>query len=263
MRTPSAGAARKGASVKVFARPKAKRPVLVCGLPGSGLVGKLAADHLVRELKAKKVAEFTEESFPPQVNVSEEGIATTMKGQLFHARTGGAHDLLIFTADAQPGTSEGEYRLSDAVVSHAKALGAREVYTMAAYVTGSFSESPKVHGAGTTEAMAKELSEDGVVLMKDGGITGMNGVLIGVAGLRGVGGACLLGETSGYVVDAGASKAVLERLSKLVGFRVDTKSLSEKAEETKKLITQLQSLAEQGSETVPQPRREKQPGYIS
>jgi uncharacterized protein len=248
---------------KVISRPKARSPVLVCGLPGSGLVGKLAADHLVRELKAKKVAEYSEESFPPQVNVSDEGIATTMKGELFYAKTGGPHDLFIFTADAQPGSSEGEYRLSDAVVAHCKALGVKSLYTLAAYVTGSFAEAPKVHGAGTSDAVVRALAANDVALMKDGGISGMNGVLVGIAGLRGVGGACLLGETSGYVVDAGASKAVLERLAKLVGFKVDTRSLSEKAEETKKLITQLQSMAEQGSETVPQPRKEKQPGYIS
>ncbi|MFH0986426.1 MAG: PAC2 family protein, partial [Candidatus Micrarchaeota archaeon] len=31
-------------------------PVLIEGLPGLGLVGKLAAEHLVSELKAKKFA---------------------------------------------------------------------------------------------------------------------------------------------------------------------------------------------------------------
>ena len=42
--------------------------------------------------------------------------------------------------------------------------------------------------------------------MDAGSITGMNGLIIGIAKLRGMQGACLLGETSGYVVDAKASK---------------------------------------------------------
>jgi len=87
--------------------------------------------------------------------------------------------------------------------------------------------------------------------MKDGGISGMNGLLTGIAALRGLEGACLLGETSGYVVDAGASKAVLELLSKVVGLPVDTSKLKEKAEETQKVISQLQAMAEQSREASP------------
>ena len=98
--------------------------------------------------------------------------------------------------------------------------------------------------------------------MKDGGISGMNGLLIGVAALRGLEGACLLGETSGYVVDAGASKAVLELLSKILDIPIDTSKLEEKAEETSKVISQLQAMADQARETIPQPSREQRPGYI-
>ena len=110
--------------------------------------------------------------------------------------------------------------------------------------------------------MAGLLGENGVTLMKDGGISGMNGLLIGVAALRGIEGACLLGETSGYVVDAGASKAVLELLSKILDIPIDTSKLEEKAEETSKVISQLQAMADQARETIPQPTRDQRPGYI-
>jgi len=75
-------------------------------------------------------------------------------------------------------------------------------------------------------------------------------------------GACLLGETSGFVVDAGASKSVLEVLSKAVEFPIDTSKLKEKAEDTQKVISQLQAMSEQSQETTVQPRREARPGYI-
>ena len=98
--------------------------------------------------------------------------------------------------------------------------------------------------------------------MKEGGISGMNGLLIGIASLRGMEGACLLGETSGYVVDAGASKQVLEVLAKLTDTPIDTSKLREKAEETQKVIRQLQAMSEQSRETAPQPKSEPRPGYI-
>jgi hypothetical protein len=247
---------------KVFETPKAANPVLVCGLPGSGYVGKLAADHLVSAFKLRKVAEYTSSTFPPQVSVKEDGTADPPRGELFYAAVKRGRGLFVFTADAQPTTSEGEYELSEAVVKFAKRCGVKQVYTLAAYITGSFSKSPKVYGSGTSKGMVGTLGDIGVVLMKDGGISGMNGLLIGVAAIRGLEGACLLGETSGYVVDAGASKAVLELLSKVLDISIDTSKLEAKAEETSKVISQLQAMADQARETTPQPSREQRPGYI-
>ena len=247
---------------KVIETPEAEDAVLVCGLPGSGYVGKLAADHLVSSFKLKRVAEYSSPTFPPQASVKEDGTAELPKGELYFAQAKKGRSLFVFTAEAQPTTSEGEYELSDAVVRFVKKCGVKKVYTLAAYITGSFSSSPKVYGAGTSRAMLESLTANGATLMKDGGITGMNGLLIGMAALRGLEGACLLGETSGYVVDAGASKAVLELLTKVTGLPIDTSKLREKAEETQKVITQLQAMAEQSKEAVPQAGREQRPGYI-
>jgi uncharacterized protein (TIGR00162 family) len=225
-------------------------------------VGKLAADHLVTTFKLKKVAEYTSETFPPQANVGEGGVGEPVKGELFFGREKNGGGIMVFTADAQPTTSEGEYALSDAVVRFAKKCGVKKVYTLAAYITGSFSTNPKVYGAATSKVMLDALAEGGATAMKEGGISGMNGLLIGIAALRGLDGACLLGETSGYVVDAGASKQVLEVLGKLTGRSIDTSKLREKAEETQKVIRQLQAMSEQARETAPQPKPEPRPGYI-
>ncbi len=252
-----------GVTEKVLSTPKATNPVLICGLPGSGYVGKLAADHLVEVLKLEKVAEFASKDFPPQAIVNEDGLAETLKGELFFSQADKGRGVFVFTADAQPSTSEGEYQLSEAVVKFAAREGVKRVFTLAAYITGSFADSPKVYGSATSKEMLAALTAKGATLMKDGGISGMNGLLIGIAALRGLEGACLLGETSGYVVDAGASKAVLEVLSKLVGVEIDTSKLQEKAIETQKVISQLQAISEQAREGTTQPRRESRPGYIS
>src|SRR5665647_3624047 len=49
-----------------------KKPILVVGLPGVGLVGKLVAEHLVDELEAEKVMEVYSPHFPPQVLVNKD-----------------------------------------------------------------------------------------------------------------------------------------------------------------------------------------------
>lgn len=247
---------------KVLEVPTTENAVLVCGLPGSGYVGKLAADHLVSSFKLKRVAEYSSAAFPPQVSVKEDGTVDPPRGELYFARARKGRNLFVFTAEAQPTTSEAEYELSDLVVRYVKKCGVKRVYTLAAYITGSFSKSPKVYGAGTSPSMLESLTAGGATLMKDGGISGMNGLLIGMAALRGLEGACLLGETSGYVVDAGASKAVLELLAKVIDLPIDTSKLKERAEETQKVISQLQAMAEQSREAAPQSGREQRPGYI-
>jgi uncharacterized protein (TIGR00162 family) len=243
--------------------PGLRDPVMVCGLPGSGFVGKLGADQIISVFHAEKIAEYRRDDFPPQVNVKDDGTAEPLKAELYLAKTEQAHDIFVFTADAQPATSEGEYELSDEIITFAKEQGVKTVYTLAAYITGAFAKAPKVYGSGTSKEMLSTIARGGATLMKDGGITGMNGLVIGMAELHGLSGACLLGETSGYVIDAGASKAVIEVLGKVINVSIDTASLGEKAEETRKLISQLQAMAEQSREASPAPTRETRPGYIS
>ena len=98
--------------------------------------------------------------------------------------------------------------------------------------------------------------------MPAGGTGGRPAGGSGGGGGWGRGGAGRRGATAGYVVDAGASRAVLELLSKIMGLPIDTSKLKEKAEETKKVISQLQAMAEQSKEAAPQTGREQRPGYI-
>lgn len=76
--------------------------------------------------------------------------------------------------------------------------------------------------------------------MDGGSITGMNGIIIGVAKLRGMKGTCLLGETSGYVVDAKASKSLLETLLRIVDIKISMTSLEKRAKDTETLIQTIE-----------------------
>jgi uncharacterized protein (TIGR00162 family) len=248
--------------VKSFSTPSPVKPVLVCGLPGSGYVGKLAADYLVTVFKAKKVAEFYAASFPPHVNVNEEGVALRLKGELFHAETGQGNDLLVFTADAQPASSSGEYELAEAVLLEAKKLRAELVFSLAAYVTGSFVKERRVFGTATSPGVLPRLTDNGVQIMKEGGISGMNGIIIGMAGLHGMEGVSLLGETSGYLLDPAASHSVLETLSRILGMKIDMTSIEERAKEAQQIFSQVQRMTEQNIEEARGTTSDTKPGYI-
>ena len=248
-------------------RPKLKSPHLICGFPGSGYVGKLAVDHLIQELHANHLVDIYSSSFPPQIMIKPDGTADLMKNSIFWWH-GEEADLLLLTGDSQPANPDSEYALAEEVLGLAEQFGTQQVFTVAAYITGVFVDKPKIFGTATDSETVKVLSSNNISVMDSGSITGMNGLVIGIAKLRNMKGVCLLGETSGYVVDGKASKAVLEILLKMVNVRVDMANLDKRAKDTEMLIQTIeQQMAGRAGgimEGQQQPaRRPSDMGYIS
>ena len=63
---------------------KLKDAILLEGLPGVGNVGKLAAMHLIEELKAKKCTEIYSSHFPPQVLIDDDGVVKLVNNELYY-----------------------------------------------------------------------------------------------------------------------------------------------------------------------------------
>jgi uncharacterized protein (TIGR00162 family) len=112
-------------------------------------------------------------------------------------------------------------------------------------------DKPKVLGAATNSELAKMLKEHNVNLRSaDGGIIGASGLLLGLGMARNIQGACLMGETPGYFIDADASKAVLSVLMKILKIDVDVAKLEERAEETRKMISKAQQMEREMSDRM-------------
>ena len=54
--------------------PKLNKPILIEGLPGIGNVGKVAADFIIDEIKAKKIFELFSYDMPNSVFVNEKNL---------------------------------------------------------------------------------------------------------------------------------------------------------------------------------------------
>lgn len=254
-------------SVEISSLPELKNPKLICGLPGSGYVGKLAIDYLIDKLHAKQFGNIYSSSFPPQVSIQADGTVDLVKNSLFYCHVDN-QDLVLFTGDAQPVSAQGEYALAEEIIELCKKMSVTGIYTLAAYITGKFSQIPKVYGTGTTPQIVNEFSKYGISSMDKGNITGMNGIIIGIAKRSSISGICLLGETSGYVIDAKASKVILEALSKILNIKFDMSELDQRAKDTEEIIKALRSQASaQGSPnqsvSMPSGSDEKSLGYIS
>jgi uncharacterized protein len=227
-------------------QPKVRRPVLVEGLPGVGHVGKLAAQHLVDAGKATLWCTIHSPDFPPQVTVGDDGVARLLHCQLWVlAARKGEPPLVVLTGDAQPMSGQGQWALAEEVLRRLDTVGCRQVYTLGGYGTGSRVDKPEVLCAGSDKATVARLRKLGLSTPDEdsagGGIIGASGLFLGLAAQRGWAGACLMGETNGYLVDPKAARAVLVALGKALGRSFDLSHLEETAGELDRITAQLQA----------------------
>jgi len=240
----------------VTRKPRLNKPIFIEGLPGIGNVGKLAAEHLIEELGAKKFVEIYCKDFPPQVFINRDGTIKLVNNELYYwkAKKKGQKDLIILTGDYQGLSSEGQYELSDKILDIVESLGAKQIFTLGGYGLGREIEKPRVLGAATSRELVKKLKKHGVVFRENepgGGIIGASGLLIGLGKLRGMEGACFMGETPGYLVDPRSAEVVLRVLTKILNIDISFSELQKKAEEIEYIAEQLkelESLSKKGEE---------------
>ncbi|ELY59647.1 proteasome assembly chaperone family protein [Natronolimnohabitans innermongolicus] len=224
-------------------------PVLVEGLPGVGHVGSLAVEHLLEELEGEStlVRRVYSREFPPQVSV-EDGVTELTCAKLHAISNPDGRDLLLLTGDHQAQTNDGHYLLTDAFLDIADEFGADEAYALGGVPTGELIEEYAVVGAVNDESLLESLEDSGVEFREDepaGGIVGVSGLLLGLGERRGFDVACLMGETSGYLVDPKSARAVLEVLETVLEVELDYESLDERADEMEDVIGKIQEMEQQ------------------
>lgn len=228
-------------------KPRLKDPILVEGLPGVGHIGKLVAEHLVAELGAKKIMEIFSPYFPPQVIVEDDGTVRLVSNELYAYKTKGKHDLLILVGDHQSTTNEGHYELCGVFLDIIEEFKVKRVYTLGGYGVGQLVETDTVLGAANSRELVRELKNYGVEFRPNepgGGIVGASGLMLGLGALRGIEAACLMGVTSGYLVDPKSAQAVLKVLCNILEIEVDTVALEERAAEMEKIVAKLKEMEE-------------------
>ncbi len=218
-----------------------RSPVLIEGLPGIGQVGKLVAEYMIHMIGAEKIGEIYSIYFPPHVIIEESGIARLTRNELF-LHKGEARDIVFLIGDYQSTSNEGHYLLTEAYLDIATGLNVKQIYTLGGFGVGHLVEEPRVFGAVNNPAIREGIESAGVLLRREepgGGIVGAAGLMLGIGALRGIDAVCLMGETSGYIVDPRSAAAVLSVLSSLLGIPVDATQLNDRAVEMERAIEGL------------------------
>ncbi len=252
--------------IKEFKTQELHDPVLVEGLPGLGLVGKIAIRYLVKKLGAEKFAHLYSPHFPYFVIVGKRGGVRLLRGAFYYWRnTGGKSDLILFTGDSQAQTIEGQYEISECILDFASSHQVRTIITIGGYRMESTDKPKVVAAASTVELLNEAIAAKATVSPVGSPIVGTAGLILGMAPFKKIQGMCLLGETRGYLPDPVAAKSVLEILQGMFGFDVDLSGLEEEIEKAQKMLTRLQKIEEKRVLQAEETRKEedKKVTYIS
>ncbi len=229
--------------VNVLERPELKDAVLIEGLPGIGLVGKLAGDHMKDELGATKFAELYSQYLPPQVSIQDDGTVRLVNMEFYYWK--GDKDIIFLLGDFQGLTPDSQYRITESILNLAQEFNVKRIYTLGGLGTGRITSQPRVFGAATSSNLVTELEEHGIIFKGGGAIFGASGLLLGLSMPLGIEAVCLMGETHGQIIDAKSAEAVLQVLTDILGVEVNMKELEKKAKQTEEQIGQMSKMIDQ------------------
>jgi uncharacterized protein len=226
-------------------------PVLVEGLPGAGLVGKIAADHLVETLDMEYYGSLHCEGLP-RVAVYEGDASAVRPPVRLYADE--ASDLLALQSDVPVSPTQA----SDFAGCVTGWLDSNDVFPL--YLSGLGEEKedvPELYGiaTGTAESV---LDDAGIVPPRGGGmVTGPTGALLHRATETGLDAVGLIVQTNPQFPDPEAARVILEHgVAPIAGIDVDTDRLVERADEIQSAREQL---AERIQEANPDESTEAQP----
>lgn len=242
------------AEVKFIKKPKLYQPYFIAGWPGMGEVAFKAVSFLIEKLNAIEFASIEGKDFfypvGTQINEGILSLPSIPYNKFYYVKNPqlksnfdlNRHDLILFISNAQPDISKYE-AYTETIFSVLKNFNIKMVICFAAMpLPIDHTEIPGVWFCATDEKIKKELLKYNLKMMSDGQISGMNGLFLGIAKQKNLGGFCLLGEIPFYTIqieNPKASLAILEVLIKILNLFLDLQPLREQADFVEQQIEQL------------------------
>ena len=244
--------------------------VLVAGWPGMGNVGMGAADYLRRKLGGAVCAriDVARYCFPESIEV-DQGIGRIPAPPSHDIYLTDDPRLFVFEGEIQVGGEAG-LNIASELLDFAVEHGVKTIYTGAAFAMPvSCREPVKVFGVATDDRLKQTFPNYGVEPLAEGRISGLNGLLLGLAGSRGLPAACFLATMPHYAVQTPnpkASKAVVHVLERVINTSVDMAEFDAAIAESDRVLGEfenrvneaIQALKRQAERGAPEEETEEQ-----
>jgi uncharacterized protein (TIGR00162 family) len=251
---------------------KLNKPILIAGLPGIANVGKITADFVIDELKAKKLYNIFSYDLPNSVFVSDKNLIELPVIELYFKQRENGNDILILTGDVQPAEERSSYEFCEAVLDTAQKLGVQQVITLGGIGLIDVPKTPNVFCTGNSEEAVDEFCK-GLKINKNlygivGPIIGVSGLLVGMAAKKKIPAVCLLAETLGHPAYLGmrGARELVEVLNKKLALNINMSELDKEIQDIENEILErseeLMKRPKKASLKKIQGRMQKETQYI-
>ncbi|MBN1544027.1 PAC2 family protein [Candidatus Woesearchaeota archaeon] len=252
--------------------PKLDKTVLIVGLPGIGNVGKIAADFIIDEVKAKPIYNIFSHELPNSVFVNDQNLVELPSVEMYLRKRKGNSDILILTGDVQPADETSSYDFCEGVLDRVQKLGVEMVITLGGIGLAEVPKKPQVFCTGNSKEIIAKFSRKmklneklyGIV----GPIIGVSGLLVGLAGRKGMPAVCLLAETLGHPAYLGikGAREIVKVLNSRLDLKIRISELDKEIEDIEgEILTRTQELGKASKKTALkklQGRMHKETNYI-
>ena len=230
--------------VRLSARPRLKSPIMLASWPGIGNVSIIVSSYLKKKLPFKELGEIEPSHFfdPIGVVVRDNIVEAPQFPQsrfYYWKNKKGGSDIILAIGEDQPLTKG--YELANCVLDIGERFGVKRVYTCAAALSSiHHTEPPRVWV--TSQHMSQVIKKYDLVQRGNLQISGLNGLLLGVAKERGIEGICLLGEVPMHatrIPNPMAALAVLRVLARILDIEIDLTELNDMAIEAAERMKEI------------------------
>lgn len=196
---------------------KIKKPIIIEGFPGIGMVGAISASYLADKLGMKLVGYLASNHFPPVAAIHD--YVPVSPARIYASEKYGV--IVLFSEFVIPAGIV--FELSEKILEWAQKKKATAIYSLAGVATPK--ADSKIYGITSTKEMSDLMKKKGIELIKEGATQGVSGVLIAECAAKKFPAVNLLSQTQ-EPLDPKAAARLLDKLSEIVGFKLDTKPLS-------------------------------------
>ncbi|WP_137283541.1 proteasome assembly chaperone family protein [Halorussus salinisoli] len=221
------------------------RPTLVEGLPGIGLVGKIAVDHMVETLDMTYYASIDCEGLP-RISVYEDGSRDLRPPVRLYADE--SRDLVALQSDV-PVSASAASDFAACITEWITDHDGTAIYMSGLPKQKEADRIPSLYGVATGDAGGRLDEQDIDRPAERGAVSGPTGALLYEAGARDVDAFGLIVESDPQFPDPEAARILVERgIKPLTDIDVATDDLVERAEE---ISEQKEQLAQRMQEADP------------
>jgi uncharacterized protein len=198
--------------------------VVINGLPDVGLVGLLAASHIVTALKLEEIASIESDMLPPMIVLH--GGVPKAPIRIF------AHDSIavILSETAIPGALL--RALANCLVDWAKSKKIQLVLSLGGMAVGNRQDidAPKVYAALSDKSLEQRLNGAADIL-EEGYIVGAYGLILRRCAEESIPAITLLTQSYYNYPDPEAAASALNAVNRILGLRIDVDELLKRGEE--------------------------------